>query len=84
MRGKASLIKLEGVLGRVAAEGIIPYPPGIICIAPGERWTQPLIDYLLAADAMAMQFPQFATHIQGVHEICNANGSVSWGVFVLE
>ncbi len=33
-------------VGRVSAELITPYPPGIPAVAPGERYTEPLIDYL--------------------------------------
>jgi arginine/lysine/ornithine decarboxylase len=35
-------------VGRVAAEIVTPYPPGIPVLAPGERITDELIDYLQA------------------------------------
>lgn len=48
---KASLketeeILLEKSLGRVAAETIVPYPPGIPLLVPGELITSKILDYL--------------------------------------
>jgi Arginine/lysine/ornithine decarboxylases len=80
----ASLKTLEQAVGRVAAEGVIPYPPGIMCIAPGERWTNALVDYLRAVEALSVQFPEFAPHIQGVHAVHKTDGSVVFEVFVLD
>lgn len=84
VRGEASLKRVGHVAGRVAAEGVIPYPPGIMCIAPGERWTTALVDYLQAVEVLSAQYCEFAPHIQGVHEIRNEDGSASLGVFVLD
>lgn len=84
VRGEAVLQKVLDVLGKVAAEGVIPYPPGVVCIAPGERWTAALIDYLLAVETLTNQHPSFAPHIQGVHPIENADGTISFGVFILD
>ena len=39
-------VDLEGAVGRVAAELVMCYPPGIPIIAPGEEITQPAIDYI--------------------------------------
>ncbi|MFJ4349746.1 ornithine decarboxylase [Pseudomonas sp. NPDC089428] len=84
IRGMARLKPLEQVVGRVAAEGVIPYPPGIMCIAPGERWTNALVDYLRAVEALSVQFPEFAPHIQGVHAVHKTDDSVAFEVFVLD
>ena len=84
VRGEASLCSVRQVTGRVAAEGVIPYPPGIMCIAPGERWTSVLVAYLLAIETLSTKYPEFAPHIQGVHTVRNADGSASLGVFVLD
>lgn len=84
VRGEARLQSIGEVTGRVAAEGVIPYPPGIMCIAPGERWTAALVGYLQAVEALSVQYPEFAPHIQGVHKVRNTDGSVSLRVFVLD
>ena len=84
VRGEASLQRISEVAGRVAAEGVIPYPPGIMCITPGECWTATLVGYLQAVEDLSAQYPEFAPHIQGVHRIGDADGSVLFGVFVLD
>jgi arginine decarboxylase len=39
-------VKLRESKGRICAETITPYPPGIPVIAPGEELTADIIDYL--------------------------------------
>ncbi len=39
-------VKLEVAGGQVAAEPVIPYPPGIPVILPGERYSTELVHYL--------------------------------------
>lgn len=39
-------IKLEDSIGKISGEYIIPYPPGISLISPGEIITQQIIDYI--------------------------------------
>ena len=41
LRGQAELVRLEDAEGRVAAEGALPYPPGVLCCFPGEVWADP-------------------------------------------
>jgi arginine decarboxylase len=43
--------------GRIAAEQITPYPPGIPVIIPGERLTAALLDYLASGLAAGMHLP---------------------------
>jgi arginine/lysine/ornithine decarboxylase len=42
----AEFVKFKESKGRVCAETISPYPPGIPVIAPGEEITEELLDYL--------------------------------------
>ena len=44
-------------IGRIAAEQITPYPPGIPVIIPGERITAELLDYLRTGLAAGMLLP---------------------------
>jgi arginine decarboxylase len=39
-------IKPKDAVGRISAELVTPYPPGIPAIAPGEVYTEPIISYL--------------------------------------
>ena len=45
LRGQAELVRLEDAEGRVAAEGALPYPPGVLCCFPGEVWGGPVLKY---------------------------------------
>lgn len=45
--GKKELIKLKDAIGRVSAAPIIPYPPGIPLIVPGEEITQEIYEHCL-------------------------------------
>jgi len=40
-------LALEDAIGRVAAELICPYPPGIPLVVPGEKLDRPRIDWLV-------------------------------------
>lgn len=40
------LINMDEAIGRTAAEFIIPYPPGIPLVCPGEIIIQETIDYV--------------------------------------
>ena len=54
-------------MGRVAAEGALPYPPGILCVVPGEVWGTEQRDYFLALEEGINLLPGFAPELQGVH-----------------
>jgi lysine decarboxylase len=44
-------------VGRVAAEQITPYPPGIPAVVPGERLTDVVVDYLRSGHQAGMNLP---------------------------
>jgi arginine decarboxylase len=39
-------VKYSDAAGRISAELVTPYPPGIPAIAPGELYTEPIVEYL--------------------------------------
>ncbi len=47
----------EHAAGRVAAEQITPYPPGIPVVVPGERLNEAVIDYLRSGVGAGMTLP---------------------------
>ncbi|RZI74421.1 MAG: ornithine decarboxylase, partial [Pseudomonas sp.] len=67
VRGKVELIALEDARGRVAAEGALPYPPGVLCVVPGEVWDGAVLAYFLALQDAINQFPGFNPELQGVY-----------------
>ena len=58
-------------VGRVAAEQITPYPPGIPVLMPGERITQPVVDYLLTGLQTGMTLPDPADPSLKTSGSCN-------------
>jgi len=64
-------------MGRVLAVMIVPYPPGIPLIMPGERLTKTtksIHDYLLYARELDRKFPGFETDIHGLRFEPTAGG----------
>jgi len=47
-------------VGRISAEMISPYPPGVPAILPGERFNEPVVEYLRAGLAAGMTLPDAA------------------------
>jgi arginine/lysine/ornithine decarboxylase len=50
-------VKAKDAVGRIAAEQITPYPPGIPVIVPGERINQEVVDYLRSGLEAGMTLP---------------------------
>ena len=73
-RNKGELVSLDEAEGRIALEGALPYPPGVLCVQPGERWSRTACDYFLALEEGINQLPGFAPEIQGVYLIEQPDG----------
>jgi arginine decarboxylase len=69
VRGEIESVEIDELMGRVAAVMVVPYPPGIPVIMPGEELSadaKPIQDYLLNARAFDTLFPGFETDIHGL------------------
>lgn len=66
-RGDTELVDLENVVGRIAAEGALPYPPGVFIVAPGEKWGMIDQKYFEVLAHAIEKFPGFVPEIQGVY-----------------
>jgi lysine decarboxylase len=55
--GPAEEVPVGEAAGRIAAEMITPYPPGIPAVLPGERLTEPVLRYLRTGLAAGMNLP---------------------------
>ena len=55
--GPVENVPAEAAAGRVAAEQITPYPPGVPAILPGERINAAVIQYLRTGVAAGMVLP---------------------------
>jgi arginine/lysine/ornithine decarboxylase len=51
------MVAADQAVGRVAAEQITPYPPGIPAVVPGERINREVLDYLLSGLEAGMVLP---------------------------
>ncbi|MDN6088054.1 MAG: ornithine decarboxylase, partial [Enterobacterales bacterium] len=67
VRGNVELVALNQVEGRIAAEGALPYPPGVLCVVPGEIWGGSVQRYFLALEEGINLLPGFAPELQGVY-----------------
>ena len=83
-RNKGELVPLDEAEGRIALEGALPYPPGVLCVQPGERWSRTACDYFLALEEGINQLPGFAPEIQGVYLIEQLDGSKKAYGYVLK
>lgn len=66
IRGNVELLPLAEVRGRVAAEGALPYPPGILCVVPGEIWSDATWAYFMALETIVKEMPGLTPELQGV------------------
>lgn len=83
-RNKGELVPLDKAEGSIALEGALPYPPGVLCVQPGERWSRTACDYFLALEEGINQLPGFAPEIQGVYLIEQPDGSKKAYGYVLK
>jgi ornithine decarboxylase len=83
VRNNAKLVSLDNILGEVALEGALPYPPGVFCVVPGERWCKVAQKYFLILEDGINKFPGFASEIQGVY-LEKENGVVKAYGYVLD
>jgi arginine/lysine/ornithine decarboxylase len=58
--GRVKEVPAESAAGRVAAEQITPYPPGIPAVVPGERLNEAVLEYLCSGVRAGMNLPDAA------------------------
>jgi arginine decarboxylase len=72
VRGTVDQVKVDDIAGRTVAVGVVPYPPGIPLLMPGESAGEGdghFIGYLKALQSFDRAFPEFAHDLHGVeHE----------------
>ncbi|ELY6087200.1 ornithine decarboxylase [Cronobacter sakazakii] len=74
IRGNVELVRLSEAEGRVAAEGALPYPPGVLCVVPGEVWSGAALRYFLALEEGVNLLPGFSPELQGVYSQTDPDG----------
>jgi arginine/lysine/ornithine decarboxylase len=66
VRGKVEMSPLGQMAGRTSAVMVVPYPPGIPILMPGERVDSAIVEYLEALQEFDRRFPGFSHHVLGV------------------
>ncbi|HYR37404.1 MAG TPA: arginine/lysine/ornithine decarboxylase [Burkholderiales bacterium] len=69
VHGNVESVEIDELMDRILAVMVVPYPPGIPVIMPGERLTKAtksIQDYLLYAREFDKKFPGFETDIHGL------------------
>ncbi|ABK50089.1 ornithine decarboxylase [Shewanella sp. ANA-3] len=83
IRGKVELVPLSQIEGRIAAEGALPYPPGVLCVVPGEIWGGAVQRYFLALEEGINLLPGFSPELQGVYLETPPDGKIQALGYVL-
>ncbi|WP_145502002.1 Orn/Lys/Arg family decarboxylase [Yersinia similis] len=68
MAGRCELLPIDKLAGRVSAVGVIPYPPGIPIVMPGESFgsqEEPWLRYILSITKWGQHFPGFEKILEG-------------------
>jgi len=76
--GDVELVPAEKLQGRIAANAVMPYPPGIPMLMSGESFggaNSPQINYLKILGKFDEQFPGFEHEVEGA-EVVNGVYSV--------
>ena len=71
MAGDAEKVPLDEMASRVVGVGVIPYPPGIPIVMPGENVggaDGPWLSYLRTLQEWGHRFPGFAKEVEGTEE----------------
>src|SRR5690606_34790956 len=77
VRGEVEAVPIEQLEGRIAAVMLVPYPPGIPLIMPGERCTsqtRAIVHYHEFAQNFAKRSPGFDADVHGLQSEADSNG----------
>ncbi|KJG40235.1 lysine decarboxylase LdcC [Photobacterium angustum] len=72
LRGEVREIPLSEMVNEISANMILPYPPGVPVVLPGEMVTEqsrPVLDFLEMLCEIGNHFPGFETDIHGVYNV---------------
>lgn len=87
VKGEIEQIAVRDMLDRTVAVQIVPYPPGIPLMMPGEKAgadKKAIIDYLLAMEAFDSRFPGFEHDNHGVEIERDRQGRPTYRVYVVK
>ncbi|HDD9174594.1 TPA: lysine decarboxylase LdcC [Escherichia coli] len=74
LRGETEECFIEELVGKINANMILPYPPGVPLVLPGEMITEssrPVLEFLLMLCEIGSHYPGFETDIHGLYRQAN-------------
>ena len=87
VQGEVEKVEVKKLKGRIAATMLVPYPPGIPLIMPGERYNEKaeaIFNYLRIAEEQDAQIPGFESDVHGREVEVDATGQRRYVVEVLK
>jgi len=87
VKGNVEQIAVSDMIDRVVAVQLVPYPPGIPLVMPGEKVTQQqraVVDYLLALQTFDSHFPGFEHDTHGIEIRRDNDGNPVYMVYCLK
>lgn len=86
VHGEVEQVPAAQLMGRILAVQVVPYPPGIPLLMPGERFgpaTRAVGDFLLGLEAFDASFPGFGHDTHGVEVKTDASGKPYYALYCL-
>ena len=86
VRGEVEPVAAANLEGRILAVQVVPYPPGIPLLMPGERFgesTRAVGDFLVGLQAFDAEFPGFEHDIHGVEVETDESGGRYYSLYCL-
>lgn len=87
VHGEVERVPVSELQDRILAVQVVPYPPGIPILMPGERFgekTRAVGDYLLGLEAFDAEFPGFENHTHGVEVKTDAGGRPVYHIYCVK
>ena len=87
VKGKVEYVKLRDLNGRIPAVMVVPYPPGIPVIMPGERFGAPatkILGYLPLLEDFDNKYPGFENEVHGVMVQREKDGKLFYTIMCLK
>jgi len=86
VRGEVELVAVKDLMNRISAVMVVPYPPGIPVIMPGEKYTRAtrkIRDYLALCEEFDNRFPGFENEMHGV-DIKDEEGRKTYYIYCVK
>ncbi|HOI62630.1 MAG TPA: Orn/Lys/Arg decarboxylase N-terminal domain-containing protein [Mesotoga sp.] len=87
VNGNTELVRIRELQNRISAVMVVPYPPGIPVIMPGERYTpetKRIVEYLNFSEDFDNRFPGFENEMHGLKVKLDSNNKKRYYTYCLK